>query len=130
MASDEDYAAFLEKANQPTSSATTQQTKKSKGFTTKSVDTQEPVPTVLQEVQSVYVSEADEEFVPVSLGWSGKGGKIDIGMLRYPRERRNQHELLAKQIKANSLCYLYYSCLCQTHLAGHLRNHVAEHERV
>lgn len=81
MASDDDYAAFLEKANQPTSSSA-QQTMKSKGFTEKSIDTNEPVPSVLQEVQSVYISEADEEFVPVSLGWSGKSGeKIDIGML-------------------------------------------------
>lgn len=83
MASDEDYAAFLEKTNQPTSlnSASTQQIGNNKGFTAKTVDTEQPVPKVLQDVESVYVSEADEEFVPVSLGWSGKGGKVDLGTL-------------------------------------------------
>jgi len=94
MASDEDYAAFLEKANQPTGSAPTQQMKKSKGFTETSVDTQEPVPKVLQQVQSVYVSEADEEFVPVSLRWNGKDGKIDIGMFYLHDGERDKHESL------------------------------------
>jgi len=83
MATDEDYAAFLEKANQPTSSSVATSAKTSKGFTGKSVDTREAVPEVLRGVESVYVSEADEEFVPVSLGWRGEGGEIDVGMLSF-----------------------------------------------
>ncbi|KAF2093206.1 hypothetical protein NA57DRAFT_69298 [Rhizodiscina lignyota] len=68
MGSDEDYAAFLDKANQDLGG--------SKPATTKSVGTQSvntEVPKALQEVDEYYVSDADEPFQPVSLKWDGKG---------------------------------------------------------
>ncbi|KAJ9649413.1 hypothetical protein H2199_000188 [Coniosporium tulheliwenetii] len=69
MASDEDYASFLEKANQDTSSkrASTQ----SKTVKTKAVDTE--IPPSLLDVEEYYISDADEPFEPVSLKWDGDG---------------------------------------------------------
>jgi len=68
MASDEDYASFLEKANQdPSGGKASTQSTKTAG--TKAVDTE--VPKVLQEVEEYYVSDADEPFEPVSLKWKG-----------------------------------------------------------
>ena len=72
MASDEDYSAFLDKANQDTGAsknASTQSTKTSKP-STKSVDTDVPAP--LQKIEQYYTSDADEPFEPVSLKWDGK----------------------------------------------------------
>lgn len=66
MASDEDYAAFLDKANQDTGTTASAQ---SKSFKTKAVDTE--VPHVLQQVEEYYISDADEPFEPVSLKWDG-----------------------------------------------------------
>jgi hypothetical protein len=64
--SDEDYEAFLNKANQDVSGATTQ-SKKSVGV--KSVDTE--VPQDLEAIEEVFVSDADEPFEPVSLKYTG-----------------------------------------------------------
>jgi hypothetical protein len=64
--SDEDYEAFLNKANQDVSGATTQ-SKKSVGI--KSVDTE--VPQDLEAIDEVFVSDADEPFKPVSLKYTG-----------------------------------------------------------
>lgn len=66
MASDEDYAAFLDKANQDTGAPASAQ---SKSFKTKAVDSE--VPPVLQSVEEYYISDADEPFEPVSLKWEG-----------------------------------------------------------
>lgn len=83
MASDTDYAAFLERANAPTGGTNEARAQGSKkGFTANSVNTAEPVPQVLLQVESVFVSETDEEFAPVSLALEGKGvkgGKIGAG---------------------------------------------------
>lgn len=67
MASDEDYASFLEKANQHTVSkrASTQ----SKTVKTKAVDTE--IPPLLLDIEEYYTSDADEPFEPVSLRWEG-----------------------------------------------------------
>lgn len=68
MASDEDYAAFLEKANQdPSDGKASAQSGKKPG--TKSVDTE--VPKALEQVDEYYTSDADEPFEPVSLKWKG-----------------------------------------------------------
>jgi hypothetical protein len=69
MSSDQDYADFLDKANQDTgaSKASTQSTK----VGTKAVDTE--VPKGLESVEEYYVSEADEPFEPVSLKWEEEG---------------------------------------------------------
>jgi len=69
MAADEDYASFLEKANQDTGSkrASTQ----SKTVRTRAVDTE--IPPSLLDVEEYYVSDADEPFEPVSLKWDGDG---------------------------------------------------------
>ncbi|EON64735.1 hypothetical protein W97_03968 [Coniosporium apollinis CBS 100218] len=69
MAADEDYASFLEKANQDTGSkrASTQ----SKTVRARAVDTE--IPPSLLDVEEYYVSDADEPFEPVSLKWDGDG---------------------------------------------------------
>ena len=66
MSSDQDYAAFLDKANQDTGSAnaTSQSTGK---MGTKAVDTE--VPKELNSLEAYYTSDADEPFEPVSLKW-------------------------------------------------------------
>lgn len=84
MASDEDYASFLEKANQDPSGGkpSTQSTKK---VSTKSVDTE--VPKVLEQVDEYYTSDADEPFEPVSLKW--KSDKLpSAGMSIFPNTKR------------------------------------------
>lgn len=65
MASDADYAAFLDKANQDTgaSAATAAQSR----IGTKAVDTE--VPASLRQVDEYLMSDADEPFEPVSLKW-------------------------------------------------------------
>ncbi|MCJ1362933.1 hypothetical protein MMC16_002039 [Acarospora aff. strigata] len=68
MASDEDYASFLEQANQDTVAANS--SSQSGTAVTKAVDAE--VPEALQQVQAYYVSDADEPFEPVSLKWEGK----------------------------------------------------------
>ncbi|KAF2865348.1 hypothetical protein BDV95DRAFT_586755 [Massariosphaeria phaeospora] len=73
--SDQDYTAFLDKANQDTGSVTTQQ---SKSYGTKSVNTE--VPKVLQSVEEYYVSDADEPFEPVALKFGG--GEITAEKLK------------------------------------------------
>ncbi|OJD35899.1 uncharacterized protein BKCO1_140002 [Diplodia corticola] len=67
MASDEDYAAFLDKANQDTGSVPSAQ---SKSIKTKAVDSE--VPQVLLQVEEYYISDADEPFEPVSLKWNSE----------------------------------------------------------
>ncbi|CAM1503859.1 Fc.00g014500.m01.CDS01 [Cosmosporella sp. VM-42] len=68
MASDEDYMAFLNKANQETAPAKTQQSGTVK---TKTVDGE--VPKALKNVckDAVYISDADEPFEEVSLKYDG-----------------------------------------------------------
>ncbi|KAL1303830.1 hypothetical protein AAFC00_000288 [Neodothiora populina] len=81
MSSDDAYASFLEKANQDTSSSTTQQAKKDTGFAqTKSVDTD--VPAQLKSVtgessELFYMSETDEPFEAVALGFE-KGAELSV----------------------------------------------------
>lgn len=71
MASDEDYMAFLNKANQDTGSATAQSSEKP---VLKAKDEGSEVPREIIDVcqQAVYVSEADEPFEEVSLRWDGQ----------------------------------------------------------
>ena len=69
MASDDDYVAFLEKANQDTGASSL--SAQSKPISTRSVDAE--VPQILQQVDEYYISDADEPFEPVSLKWDGKG---------------------------------------------------------
>lgn len=88
MASDEDYASFLEKANQdPSGGKASAQSSKKAG--TKSVDTE--VPKVLGQVDEYYTSDADEPFEPVSLKW--KGEKLpSAGMLVFLPSRNMKFE--------------------------------------
>ncbi|CAJ2511644.1 Uu.00g072690.m01.CDS01 [Anthostomella pinea] len=77
MASDDDYMAFLDKANQDPSEgqAKPQSSDKQKGEF-KATDDGAAVPAALKEAtkDSFYVSDADEPFVPVCLAWD-EGGK-------------------------------------------------------
>lgn len=85
MSADEEYAAFLSKANEDVSGAGTQgshHSEKSKmkgGFVEKSVDTEEKeVPAVLKKVDEVYVSETDEKWEVVWLKCP-EGFGLDVG---------------------------------------------------
>ncbi|PHH85539.1 hypothetical protein CDD83_278 [Cordyceps sp. RAO-2017] len=75
MASDEDYMAFLDKANKDAGEgdARAQQQQKPGRAVFKAVDDEGAVPQVLRDVaaKSVYTSEADEPFEAVSLKWDG-----------------------------------------------------------
>ena len=74
MSTDEDYASFLDKANQDTGSKP--QTQKDSSFAqTKSVDTDVPGP--LRSLDAFYMSDTDEPFEPVALGYSGGGKELD-----------------------------------------------------
>ncbi|KAF2741085.1 hypothetical protein EJ04DRAFT_507506 [Polyplosphaeria fusca] len=64
--SDADYEAFLNKASEDSSGATTQSSKK---VGTKAVDTE--VPKALEQVEEYYTSDADEPFEPVALSYDG-----------------------------------------------------------
>ncbi|GAP87853.1 hypothetical protein SAMD00023353_1601560 [Rosellinia necatrix] len=75
MASDEDYMAFLNKANQdPNEGYAKPQSTSRKGF--KATDDGANIPTAIQEAtkDAFYMSDADEPFVPVCLSWN-EGGK-------------------------------------------------------
>ncbi|KAI4717704.1 hypothetical protein E4T48_06100 [Aureobasidium sp. EXF-10727] len=72
MSSDQEYANFLEKANQDTGSSSNEA--KTSGFAqTKAVDA--AVPTHLKSVDAFYQSDTDEPFEPVALKY-GKHGSI------------------------------------------------------
>ncbi|KAK5256146.1 hypothetical protein LTR16_003919 [Cryomyces antarcticus] len=73
MASDDDYASFLDKANQDTGASSARAAPKGSdsGFAATQAVTA-AVPTALQSVNVDYVSETDEPFEGVSLAWSGQ----------------------------------------------------------
>lgn len=74
MSSDQDYASFLEKANQDTGSS--KPTKKDDSFAqTRSVDSNIPGP--LKSLDAFYMSDSDEPFEPVAL--KSKSGSLDEG---------------------------------------------------
>jgi hypothetical protein len=83
MASDEDYMAFLNKANQDAdegkAAATTQSAGQQRTF--KTADEGSELPKSIADVckDTFYVSEADEPFKGVSLRWKGEGGLPDEG---------------------------------------------------
>ncbi|RDL39094.1 uncharacterized protein BP5553_03434 [Venustampulla echinocandica] len=74
MASDEDYAAFLDKANQDPNEGVTKQSRSSGKIELKAVDEGVKVPSCLSKATEdvFYVSDADEPFVPVALKYGGK----------------------------------------------------------
>lgn len=75
MSSDQEYANFLEKANQDTGSSSNEV--KSSGFAqTKAVDSAVPAP--LKDVDAFYQSDTDEPFEPVALKY-GKKDSISQG---------------------------------------------------
>lgn len=76
MSSDQDYLAFLEKANQDTGSPAN----KDSGFAqTKAVDASVPGP--LKNIDAFYMSESDEPFEPVAISYK-KDGSLTEGMFR------------------------------------------------
>lgn len=74
MSNDDDYMAFLNKANQDTGGDATTTTQAKTSFKTKDQDSQ--VPREIRDVvkNAVYVSDADEPFEEVSLKWQGDNG--------------------------------------------------------
>ncbi|KAI0124476.1 hypothetical protein F4776DRAFT_629902 [Hypoxylon sp. NC0597] len=75
MATDEDYMAFLDKANRdPSEGYTKSQSSSKQEF--KTTDDGVQIPAAIQEAtkDTFYVSDADEPFVPVYLAWD-EGGK-------------------------------------------------------
>ncbi|KAL7795208.1 hypothetical protein V8C37DRAFT_374846 [Trichoderma ceciliae] len=81
MASDEDYMAFLNKANQDADEgkAAAQTTQSAGQRTFKTTDEGSQLPKSISDVckNAFYVSEADEPFKGVSLKWKGEGGLPD-----------------------------------------------------
>ncbi|KFA66175.1 hypothetical protein S40285_03354 [Stachybotrys chlorohalonatus IBT 40285] len=75
MASDEDYMAFLNKANEDTSNghAASVKNKQPAQFKTKDSGSQVPGPIQAAVSDAVYTSDADEPFEAVSLKWEGNG---------------------------------------------------------
>lgn len=77
MASDEDYMAFLDKANQDPNEGYARPASEGAKKELKTTDAGVQVPAVLTEAtkDAFYVSDADEPFVPVCLQWdeNGKG---------------------------------------------------------
>jgi hypothetical protein len=71
MGSDEDYEAFLNKANADSNEASAQSTSKTSSKKSNAVNTSS-VPFTLQSVDAYYTSDADEPFEPVSLSYDGK----------------------------------------------------------
>lgn len=87
MASDEDYMAFLNKANKDADeahayAAETVRAQAGARAQLKTLDAGETAPQVIADVckQAVYTSDADEPFKEVSLRWKGQGGLPDEGM--------------------------------------------------
>ena len=70
--SDEAYSSFLDQANQDTGSKSVSTSSKNQKTSAKAVDTD--VPDILRNIQSVYTTDADEPFEPVSLKW--EEGKV------------------------------------------------------
>ncbi|KAI0425708.1 hypothetical protein F5Y09DRAFT_321080 [Xylaria sp. FL1042] len=75
MASDEDYMAFLDKANRDPNEGYAKPQSNSKGEF-KATDDDAKIPPAIQQAtkDAFYVSDADEPFVPVCLAWD-EGGK-------------------------------------------------------
>ena len=76
MSSDDAYMSFLNKANADLSAGQQQQQQQPQGTSiarTQTVDAnnQNQIPASLQSVDAFYVSETDEPFEPVVLGWEG-----------------------------------------------------------
>ncbi|KAI1635674.1 hypothetical protein F4809DRAFT_613045 [Biscogniauxia mediterranea] len=76
MASNEDYMAFLDKANKDPSEGYEAKTTQQQPAEFKAADEGAVIPAAIQEAtrDSFYVSDADEPFVPVYLAWD-EGGK-------------------------------------------------------
>jgi hypothetical protein len=74
MASDEDYSAFLDKANEDPNEGV-RKTQSSGKVGLKAVDQGVEIPASLKEAlkDAFYVSDADEQFEPVGLKIKGKG---------------------------------------------------------
>lgn len=70
MSTDEDYAGFLDKANQDTGASKDKGS--SKFASTKAVDSDTKVPAHLEKLDAYYTSDTDEPFEPVSLKHNGK----------------------------------------------------------
>ncbi len=75
MASDEDYMGFLDKANKDPSEGHAKVQGRKAEFKTTDHGVKVPEPLLKATQDAFYVSDADEPFVPVALGWdeSGKG---------------------------------------------------------
>lgn len=81
MASDEDYMAFLNKANQDADEGRAAAQGAGGQRTFKAADEGSELPKSIADVcrNTFYVSEADELFKGVSLKWKGEGGLPDEG---------------------------------------------------
>lgn len=81
MASDDDYMAFLNKANKDPGAGGQASTQSSAPAKFKATDSGSNVPKAIKDVckKEVYVSDADEPFEEVSLKWDGEGGLPDEG---------------------------------------------------
>lgn len=88
MASDEDYMAFLDKANKDVDDGkayAAEQSQRASKATFKALDSGSQVPKAIKDVckDTVYVTDADEPFEEVSLKWDGDGGLPDESMIHH-----------------------------------------------
>ncbi|KAK2745707.1 hypothetical protein FQN57_003604 [Myotisia sp. PD_48] len=105
MASDEDYASFLDKANQdvnPPKANTNQDTNKdSEGFIqTKAIDKEQSqkTPSALRESSHAYMSDMDAYFDPVALKWDAA--------------RQNKWPTTGIQSSYSTHCFLNFVRMC------------------
>ncbi|KAJ9300856.1 hypothetical protein DTO271G3_2020 [Paecilomyces variotii] len=71
MSSDDNYLAFLNKANEDLNAGRVAPQQTSNAVRTQSVDVDVTVPAPLRAIDTYYVSETDEPFEPVVLKWEG-----------------------------------------------------------
>ena len=72
--SDEAYTSFLDKANEDPSPSFAKEVHAmtaDRFVSTKTVDTNQEVPTSLNNLEEYYASDTDEPFEPVVLNWNG-----------------------------------------------------------
>ncbi|KFH48627.1 hypothetical protein ACRE_004840 [Hapsidospora chrysogenum ATCC 11550] len=100
MASDEDYMAFLNKANEDVSGGSGQAAAQSSKVQSKAVDSGAEVPKEIREVcrDAFYVSDTDEQFEGVSLRWNGEDGLPDevefAKLINHPQPSNAEVEIM------------------------------------
>jgi hypothetical protein len=120
MASDEDYASFLDKANQDPNEGVAEG--KSGKIELKAMDSGVEVPKVLQDAtkDTWYTSDADEKFTPVVLNFKGKSLPDECKYSFSLRSVLAQHRLM-KQSNIRKDCRTSLTKRCRSFYHGYRR---------